>query len=876
MNITGCFHCGQEGHFIRDCPQLVAAETSEVRTVASTPGTSGPSQAGRGGSGRGGSSATGRGRGRGAGGRGSTPIGQIQSGIRTQAQVFSVTQQEADASPDVITGMISIYDHDAYALVDPRATHSFISVPFTERHQIESHPIDGRMVVSVPNGDTMISERIVSGSRLVIQNKDFPADLIVLSIHDFDIILGMDWLSKHRATLDCYKKEVRLVRPEEPGVIFRGIRRETAPSLINAMTASKMLRKGCQGYLAFIVDRRQEGTRLEDIPIIKEFPDVFPDDISGLPPDREVEFTIDLIPETEPISIPPYRMAPAELRELKAQLEDLLSKGFIRPSISPWGAPVLFVKKKDGSLRLCIDYRQLNRVTIRNQYPLPRIDELFDQLQGSRVYSKIDLRSGYHQLRVQESDIPKTAFRTRYGHYEFLVMPFGLTNALAAFMDLMNQVFQPYLDRFVIIFIDDILVYSGSLEEHSEHLRIVLQTLRERQLYAKLSKCQFWLDRVAFLGHVISAEGVSVDPQKIEAVVNWKPPKNVSEVRSFLGLAGYYRKFVEGFSKIAAPLTKLTRKDVKYDWVDACQQSFEELKSRLTSAPVLALPNGRDGFVVYSDASRQGLGCVLMQNDRVIAYASRQLKKHEENYPTHDLELAAVVFALKIWRHYLYGVPCRIFTDHKSLQYIFTQKELNLRQRRWLELIKDYDCTIEYHPGKANVVADALSRRPESSLSDMRSGYLPLLVDLRALGVILEVEDSGALLATFHVRPLLVDQILVGQSQDPQMIKLKEEIEKGKKAEFQSRDDGMIVKGKRMCVPEYGELKRNIMEEAHSSAYAMHPGSTKMYRTLKEHYWWNGMKKEIANFVSRCLTCQQVKAEHQKPAGKIQLLPIPV
>ena len=480
------------------------------------------------------------------------------------------------------------------------------------------------------------------------------------------------------------------------------------------MTASKMLRKGCQGYLAFVVYRRQEGTLLEDIPIVKEFPDVFPDDISGLPLDREVEFTIDLIPGTEPISIPPYRMAPAELRELKAQLEELLSKGFIRPSISPWGAPVLFVKKKDGSLRLCIDYRQMNRVTIRNQYPLPRIDELFDQLQGSRVYSKIDLRSGYHQLRVQESDVPKTAFRTRYEHYEFLLMPFGLTNAPAAFMDLMNPVFQPYLDRFVIIFIDDILVYSGSSEEHSEHLRIVLQTLRERQLYTNLIKCQFWLDKVAFLGHVISAERVSVDPQKIEVVVNWKPPKNVSEVRSFLGLAGYYRKFVEGFSKLAAPLTKMTRKDVKYDWVDACQQSLEELKGRLTSAPVLALPNGRDGFVVYSDASRQGLGCVLMQNDRVIAYASRQLKKHEENYPTHDLELAAVVFALKIWRHYLYGVPCRIFTDHKSLQYIFTQKELNLRQRRWLELIKDYDCTIEYHPGKANVVADALSRRPES------------------------------------------------------------------------------------------------------------------------------------------------------------------
>ena len=313
-------------------------------------------------------------------------------------------------------------------------------------------------------------------------------------------------------------------------------------------------------------------------------------------------------------------------------------------------------------------------------------------------------------MKVQENDVSKTAFRTRYGHYEFLVMPFRLTNAPAAFMDLMNMVFSPYLDKFVIVFIDDILVYSGSPKEHAEHFRTVLQILRERQLYAKLSKCQFWLDMVAFLGHVISVEGISVDPQKIEAIMNWKPPTNVSEVRSFLGLAGYYRKFVERFLKIANPLTNLLKKDQKFEWSDTCQHSFEELRQRLTTAPVLALPSGKDGYVVYSDASRQGLGCVLMQNGRVIAYASRQLKKHEQNYPTHDLELAAVVFALKIWRHYLYGVPCQIFTDHKSLQYIFTQKELNLRQRQWLELIKDYDCTIEYHPGKANVVVDTLRK----------------------------------------------------------------------------------------------------------------------------------------------------------------------
>ena len=456
---------------------------------------------------------------------------------------------------------------------------------------------------------------------------------------------------------------------------------------------------------------------------------------------------------------------------------------------------------------------------------------------------------------MRREDVPKTAFRTRYGHYEFLVMPFGLTNASAAFMDLMNRVFGPYLDKFIIVFIDDILVYSSSKEEHVEHLRIVLQTLKEHQLYAKFSKCQFWLDRVAFLGHVVFT--------------------NVTEVRSLLGLAGYYRKFVEGFSKVATPLTKLTRKEEKFIWSEACQNSFDELKQRLTTAPVLTLSSGSEGFTVYCDASRQDLGCVLMQRDRVIAYASRQLKKHEVNYPTHDLELAAVVFALRIWRHYLYGVPCRIFTDHKSLQYLFSQKYLNMRQRRWIELIKDYDCTIEYHPGKANVVADALSRKPSSSLAQLKAEYLPMLVELRSMGVSLETAESGTLVAAFHVRQVLVDRVRDLQTQDPYLMKLRSKIEAGQQSNFTLRGDGTLVLGQRLCVPDVIELKKEIMEKAHSSAYAMHLGSTKMYWTLRDHYWWRGMKREIAEFVSKCLTCQQIKIEHQKPVGLLQPLSIP-
>ncbi|XP_061947386.1 uncharacterized protein LOC133670792 [Populus nigra] len=451
---------------------------------------------------------------------------------------------------------------------------------------------------------------------------------------------------------------------------------------------------------------------LSDIPIVREFPDVFLEELPGLPPEREVEVTIDTFPGVSPIAQPPYRMAPKELDELKIQLQELLDKGFIRPSNSPWG----------------------------HLYPLPRIDDLFDQLKGAKVFSKIDLRSGYYQMQIKGQDVSKTAFRTHYGHFEFLVLPFGLTNAPALFMDLMNRVFQPYLDKFVVVFIDDILVYSKSYEEHEQHLRQTLQTLRSRQLYAKLDKCDFWLKEVTFLGLVVSSKGIFVDPQKVEAVLRWERPTTVTEIRSFLGLAGYYRRFIEGFSMIATPLTRLTRKNIRWEWSKKCEESFQELKRRLTTAPVLILPSKTEGFVVYSDASRKGLGCVLMQYGKVVAYASRQLKTHEVNYPVHDLELAAVVFSLRVWRHYLYGSQVQIFTDHKSLKYLMLQKELNMRQRRWVELIKDYDCIIDYHPGKANVVVDALSRKDKVIKSGPTTWNEETMMELKRLGAILSWE----------------------------------------------------------------------------------------------------------------------------------------
>nr|GEW09205.1 putative reverse transcriptase domain-containing protein [Tanacetum cinerariifolium] len=430
------------------------------------------------------------------------------------------------------------------------------------------------------------------------------------------------------------------------------------------------------------------------------------------------------------------RLAPSELKELSDQLKKLSEKGFIRSSFSPWGALVWFVKKKDESFRMCIDYQELNKLTVKNRYPLLRIDDLFDQLQ----------------------------------------------------------------DKFVIVFIDDILIYSENKEDHEKHLKIILELLKNEKLYAKFSKCDFWLKFIQFLCHVIDSNGVHVDPAKVEAIQNWSAPTTPTKVRQFLGLDGYYQRFIEGFSLISKPLSKLTQKNKKYEWGMEEEEAFQTLKKKLCSAPIRALPEGTKNFIVYCDASLKGFKAILMQREKVIVYASRQLKKHEENYTTHDLELGAVVFALRIWRHYLYGTKCTVYTDHKSLHYILDQKEINMRQWRWIELLSDYDCEIRYHPGKGNVVADALSQKDRE----------PLRV--------------RSLVMTVHTN--LPKKILEAQTEA-----MKEENVKAKNL------------GRDM-----------IMHESHKSKYSIHPGSDKMYQDLKKLYWWPNIKADIATFVSKCMT----------------------
>nr|GFA04129.1 putative reverse transcriptase domain-containing protein [Tanacetum cinerariifolium] len=473
-----------------------------------------------------------------------------------------------------------------------------------------------------------------------------------------------------------------------------------------------------------------EEKRLENVPIVRDFSEVFPEDLPGLLPTRRVEFQIDLTPGAAPV-------APSKMKELSDQLPELSNKGFIRPSSSPWGAPVLFVKKKDGSFRMCIDYREMNKLTVKNLYPFPRIDNLFNQLRGLSIYSKTDLRSGYHQLRVQEEDIPKTAFRTRYDHYEFQV------------------------------------IMSKSTEEH---LKLILELLNREKLYAKFSKCEFWIPKVQFLGHVIDSQGIHVDPAKIESIKDWASPKTPTEIRQLLCLVG--------------------AKD----------------------------------FVAYCDASHKGLGAILMEREKVISYESRQLKIYEKNYTTHDLELGA--------------------------------KELNMRQRRWLELLSDYDCEIRYHPGKVNVVDDALSRKER--IKPLRVRALVMMIGLDLPKQILVAQTEA--IKPENLKKEDVGGMLIENSKDP---------EKFRKEKLEPRNDGTLCSNNRSWLPCYGDLRALIMRESHKSKYYDHLGFDKMYQDLKQLYWWPNMKADIATYVSKCLTCLRVKAEHQNPSGLLVQPEIP-
>ncbi|GJV76536.1 putative reverse transcriptase domain-containing protein [Tanacetum coccineum] len=513
---------------------------------------------------------------------GSTDHGQGHGnqGSQARGRAFVLGAEEARQDLNIVTSTFTLNNHFATTLFDFGANYSFVSTTFIPLLGLEPSDLGFRYEIEIASGQLVEIDKVIKGCKLEIEGHVFDIDLIPFGHGSFDVIISMDSLSNYKAEIICHEKVVRIPLPD--GKVLRVLEERPEENAI------------------FLIGAKAGDKKQEEIVVVRDFPEVFPNDLSGLPPIRKIEFQIELTIGVTPVAKSPYCLAPSELEDLSGQLNELQDK-------------------------------ELNKLTVKNRYPLPRIDDLFDQLQGSQFFSKIDLRSGYHQLRVHEDDIPKTAFRTRYGHFEFTVMPFGLTNAPAVFIDLMNKVCRPYLDKFVIVFIDDILIYSKTQKEH----------LRE----------------VQFLGHVINGNGIHVDPSKIEAVKNWKAPRTSTEVCSFLGLAGYYREEQE--------------------------LAFQTLKDKVCNAPVLALPDRPEDFVVYCDTSGIGLGCVLMQR------------------------------------------------DHKSLQYIFSQKELNMRQRSWIELFSDYDCEIRYHPGKANVVADALSRKERVKPKRVRAMNMILQLSIK-------------------------------------------------------------------------------------------------------------------------------------------------
>ncbi len=799
-------------------------------------------------------------------------------------------------------------------LIDSGSSGNFISKLFVKTGKWRRNYWNLResKKIRLANGSVESVNSFVDGN-LVINSHQESLQLTVIELDGYDIILGMPWLAEHNPEVDWQRGIATVVDPKnnhrhilhsiespvsdrsEPDISSEPEASAASITVISALQAKRLLRKKdpeTQCYVAIVrshdedheeasaslpmensgmtmhmqssalklsamtTDGDAKSSKMSEDPKVRkmlaQYRDVFPEDLpAGLPPKRDVDHRIELEQGSVPPTKAPYRMSPAELDELKKQLNELIEKKFIQPSKSPYGAPVLFVKKKDGSMRMCVDYRALNKLTIKNKYPLPRVDELLDRLHGAKFFSKIDLRSGYHQVRIVEGDVLKTAFRTRYGHFEYLVLPFGLTNAPATFMHLMQQIYRPYLDEFVLVFLDDILVYSKTEDEHLKHVKLVLDKLRENQLYARSSKCAFFKQRIDFLGYVVTKNGITMDASKVTAIVDWPSPlRNQRDVRSFMGLAGYYRRFVKGFSQIGSPLTELLKNDVEFKWSNEQQEAFEKLKKAITSAPILISPDPSKPYVVTTDASGFAAGAILQQDHgkglQPIAFMSKKMNAAERNYPVHEQELLAIILALREWRHYLHGTSFEVVTDHMSLKHFLNQPTLSARQARWSEFMQQFDIKIIHRPGKLNEAADALSRRPDHQQLSLNS-------------VSSVIWDHS-----------LIDQIKQSYENDAELINQRK-IDRNI-----SERDGIVFKNRhKIYVPNNSDIRGKLLAEYHDIPLSGHVGIHKVYEKLSRHWYWPKMKETVTDYVRSCPSCQQNKSVNQKPIGLLKPLPIP-
>ncbi|WCJ33627.1 Transposon Tf2-6 polyprotein [Euphorbia peplus] len=737
-------------------------------------------------------------------------------------------------------------------LVDSGATHNFLSRKLAE---VLGIPIVKFTGMSIKLGD---------GHRVIISEKcrDLPISLdefkcsveaLVFDMGNLDMVLGIEWLKTLGEVTHNWDLQYMRFNHENQEFVLRGINRKLSEgdsSLHNWLKSSKSTSPTLQ---ILGTEKEEEESQLttsqkQDLDsLIGQFESQFHAPTS-LPPSRLHDHGINLLPGQGPVCVRPYRYPYHQKTEIQRQVDELLEMGAIRSSKSAFSSPVILVKKKDGSWRMCVDYRALNKVTIPDKFPIPVVDELIDELKGAQFFTKLDLASGFNQIRMKEDSIEKTAFRTHDGHYEYLVMPFGLTNAPATFQSVMNDLFRPHLRRFVLVFFDDILIYSHSWSDHLFHLSIVMKLLAANQFFVKRKKCDFGRTSVEYLGHIITGSGVSMDPKKVQAVVEWPVPKQVKGVRGFLGLTGYYRKFIRNYGSIARPLTEQTKKNA-FHWSLEAQTAFEQLKSAIVSAPVLALPDFSIPFVVECDASGRGIGAVLMQNRRPIAYFSKALSDRNLAKSAYEREIMALALAVQHWRPYLLGAEFTVYTDQKSLRHLLQQRVTTPDQQNWVAKLLGYNFSICYKPGRENRAADALSRRDED-------GELFTLVSIPTW-------VQGA-------------QMLEEVKQDPQLLKIISDLEQNiHQHPGYSLQNGVLFYKKRLVLSKTSSWIPKLISEFHNTKTGGHSGYYRTYRRLAANLYWVGMAAEIQKFVQACDVCQRCKASSLAPGGLLQPLDIP-
>ncbi|XP_060181956.1 uncharacterized protein LOC132611554 [Lycium barbarum] len=727
-------------------------------------------------------------------------------------------------------------------LIDTGSTHSFVDPIVLKKLNKQAQFLSKTMKVVVANGQILTCDKICTGFNWKMQEEGFIFDIRVLKIGGCDMVLGMDWIDMIAPIILNTRPLSLSFLKEGKMITLLGMTRKQNISQVDSNELYKMLKSGICEIMAemCIISQghssgggNQAGSKIKAL--LTSFTDVFQEP-TELPPARNCDHAIQLTQGAQPFNLRPYRYSFDQMNAIEGIIQDMLKAETVMPSQSPFASPALLVKKKDSTWRLCVDYRRLNSMTVKNKYPIPIIKDLLDELNGANVFSKIDLRAGYHQVRMKVSDEHKTAFRTHHGLWQFRVMPFGLTNAPATFQSLMNDVFQSQLRKFILVFFDDILIYSKNEEDHFKHLEVVLQVLRQHKLFAKQSKCDFAQSQIEYLGHIISGKGVSTDSRKIAAMVDWPQPSTLKELRGFLGLTGYYRKFIKNYAITSRPLTQLLKKE-GFKWGPEASKAFEELKGAMTTAPVLALPDFNKPFVLEVDACNSGVGTVLMQERRPLAFMSQMLSKRHMGLSTYEKELIALLMAVDRWRHYLHPNHFIIKTDHFSLKFLQEQKINTCLQHKGLTKLMGLSYEIHYKKGVENLVADALSRRNETT-------------------------EQAHFHVITQVLPCWIEEVLNSYKEDQNITQAITSISVDPNSNQNlSLQQGLLRYKGKVWVGNYGELRQQLVRTIHTSGLGGHSGVMATYQRVKAVFYWPAMIENIKKMVQECDVCQICKDE---------------